>query len=457
MKFQIFYLFLLLPLFACTQNYSLKGTISGLESQKVTLSDFYGNEDKIIDSVFTDKQGRFNYTFGKDMHAGMYRLRFGEQQFMDIIYQHENIRFQSQLNALIDSLIFEQSRENQIYFDYLNRRNEMEYKLELIGPVMAYYPKTDNFYESATDEFDETTEDFDNYINNLIKKNPDTYAARIIKSDYTPRPPRDMEPQNAMNYMRAHFFDNVDFADTSLLYSTIFSAKVMQYLSFYQNNRMGKDQLEVEFIKAVSKIMEVTGDSPPVYEYAMNYLIGGFESYGFERVITYIADNVNLDESCVNSERKAELEKKVESLKRFSVGKKAPDFTTTDLNGNKITLSALNAEYTLVVFWATWCPHCTRLIPELSQIYFPESRDKLEIVSISLDDSQADLEAFLEAGDYPWINISDFKKWQGSVVQQYDIYATPTMFLLFNDLTILAKPMTFEELKNELFERNILH
>lgn len=219
---------------------------------------------------------------------------------------------------------------------------------------------------------------------------------------------------------------------------------------------MSKDQLQVEFIKAVNKIMDVTSVNQEVYNYVLDYLITGFETYGFEKVITYIADNINLDETCVNSERKAQLEKKVESLKKFSVGKKVPDFTATDLEGREVTLSKIGSQYTLLVFWATWCPHCTNLIPELQQIYFPESSDKLEIVAVSLDDSREDLESFLSNGDYDWINISDFKKWNGEIVQKYDVYATPTMYLIFQDRTILAKPMTFGELKTELFERNIL-
>jgi len=202
--------------------------------------------------------------------------------------------------------------------------------------------------------------------------------------------------------------------------------------------------------------MNATKENPLIYEYAMDYLIGGFESYGFEKVITYIADNIYLDETCVNTERKAELEKKVESLKKFAVGKKAPDFTATDMKGNEIKLSEIESEYTLLVFWATWCPHCTTIVPQLSQLYLPNNKDKLEIVAVSLDDNKEDLDTFIKDNKLDFINIGDMKKWQGEVVQAYDIFATPTMYLLFEDQTILSKPMTFNEVKDVLYERNIL-
>lgn len=439
------------------QEYELHGRIEGLPSATIRISDFYGNENRVVDSVMTDQNGSFRYGFPAGTRKGMYRLRFGNNQYMDIIYNHENIRFETDIGALIDSLEFTGSIENQLYFEYLNRRNLMEYKLELLGPVKAYYPQDDPFYSEVVEKFKNITNDFESFVKDVTSEHPETFVSRIVKADHTPSPPIDMNQREAMEYMRAHFFDNIDFNDTSLLYTNVIAGKVMQYLSFYQNNRMTKDQLQVEFIKAVNRIMDETNVNQMVYEYVLDYLLTGFESYGFEKVITYIADNVSFDETCVNSERKAQLEKKVESLKKFSVGKKVPDFTSVDLLGNEVTLSEIGSQYTLLVFWATWCPHCSRLLPELETIYFPETRDKLEIVAVSLDESPEELEGFLAEGNFSWINISDYEKWNGELVQLFDVYATPTMYLLFQDRTILAKPMTFDELKTELFERNILH
>lgn len=457
MKSLILSVLFIIPVFLFAQDYKMSGEINGLDEQTITISNFYGNEDKVIDSVKTDYMGFFVYTFPKNSNAGMYRLRFGQNQFMDIIFNNENISFSTDSRALIDSLNFSKSIENQLYFEYLNQRNLTEYKSELLGPVITYYPQDDPFYADVEHKFDEITGNFEDFVFDLVNDNPKTYVAKLVEMDYTPPPPSALSQEAKMQFMKMHFFDNIDFSDTTMLYSNIFSGKVIQYLSFYQNNRMNKDQLQVEFIKAVNVIMDATSVNTLVYEYVMDYLIGGFESYGFEKVISYIADNINLDESCVNSERKAELEKKVESLKKFAVGKKAPDFTTTDLKGNSLTLSQMKTDYTILIFWATWCPHCTRLISELQQIYLPDNRDKFEIISVSLDDSKEDLDRFLGEGNYNWIHVSDFKKWGGEVVQKYDVYATPTIFVIYKDLTILAKPTTYNELKDVLYERNILH
>lgn len=259
-----------------------------------------------------------------------------------------------------------------------------------------------------------------------------------------------------VNFLKIHFFDNIDFNDTSLLNSNLFSNKTIQYLSLYQNNRLDKDHLQVEYIKAVSIIMEKAKNSPEVYAYVMDYLINGFSSYGFEKVLTFIADNIDLEDQCIDEEKKALLEKKVDSHKKFSIGKQIPDIETIDLKGNSVKLSSIESEYTILLFWATWCPSCKGLVNDLKKIYLPDNHHKLEIVAIAIDESKDELEKFINDGDYNWINVCDFKKWKGDLVQQLDIYATPTMFLLDKSLAIQAKPITYNELTNELFKRNVL-
>jgi len=447
----------LTPVLMVAQKHYIAGKISGFNGKSVKISTFYGNENKPVDSVNVAIGGSFKYQVPDKYLSGMYRFRLDKERFIDIIYNFENISFRTTYNELIDSLFFTESTENQVYFDYLKQRNQTSYKKELLDPLISLYPTDDPFYEQIVVKSETLEVVFEQFVTELISNNSKLFVSRIVKMDHPAALPASLAEQSKNDFMKLHFFDNMDFGDTAMLRTNIISGKLLQYLSLYQNNRMTKEQLEIEFIKAVQIIMTKTREYPEVYQYSMNYLIGGFESYGFEKVITYIADNINLEETCVDDERKALLEKKVESLKKYAVGKQIPDFAVTSLAGEKITLSTAGSEYLLVVFWATWCPHCSSLLPELTKIYFPESKSKLQIVAVSLDDQQSDLEEFLEKGNYQFFVACDYQKWKGDLVQLLDIYATPTMFLLYKDRTILAKPTTYGELKNELFERNILH
>ncbi|NCU37025.1 redoxin domain-containing protein [Candidatus Falkowbacteria bacterium] len=454
----LFLMIILLPAFLLAQQATITGTIAGLADATIKITDFYGNENRLIDSVKTNAAGRFSFSFSQQQPTGLYRLRWNERDYLDIIFDRQPVVFKTDAGALIDSLEFIKSVQNQLYYQYLNLRNMTQFKLELIEPVLKYYPAdSSGFYNAVRKEHEAVLQQLPELVASIRNNYPQNFATRLIVADYVPPTAESLPPEDQLQYLRAHFFDHVNFEDTSLLYSNIISNKILQYLSLYQNNRLGKDQLQVEFIKAVDRIMAVTSVNQLMYEYALDFLIRGFESYGFDKVNNYIADHISFDDACVNSERKAALEKKVERFKKFAIGEKAPDFTATALDGKKITLSEMKSGYTLLLFWATWCAHCPQLVRDIATIYEPAHNKGLEIIAISLDDDPKKLQTFLSEGNYPWIQIADYQKWQGPLVQQYDVYATPTMLLLFSDQTILARPVNFSELKNVLFERNILH
>jgi len=66
--------------------------------------------------------------------------------------------------------------------------------------------------------------------------------------------------------------------------------------------------------------------------------------------------------------------------------KKAPNFEVTTLDGETVSLQeSLEEDKPMVVYFtASWCPTCAKNWPVLSELY-PEYKDKLNLVSISID------------------------------------------------------------------------
>jgi peroxiredoxin len=184
--------------------------------------------------------------------------------------------------------------------------------------------------------------------------------------------------------------------------------------------------------------------------------VGGFDNYHLDEVITYIADNFQDPFSCEDQQRKSALQKKLETFKKIAVGKVAPAIELPDQKGKMVTLAGIQSEYTLLLFWSTECPHCTDFMPKLKALYDNQKPKRFEVLAVSVDTSRAAWTDFIRKEKLTWPNVSDLKGFSGKPADDYNIYATPTMFLLDRGKIILSKPISFRETEQALRDQKLL-
>ncbi len=117
------------------------------------------------------------------------------------------------------------------------------------------------------------------------------------------------------------------------------------------------------------------------------------------------------------------------------VGKLAPDFALTDLEGNPFRLSDLRGKVVFINFWATDCPPCRAEMPEIEAIY-QEYKDKgLVVVGVDIMETEAEVRQFVQRGGYSWTFVIDKT---GEVTAGYSIAAIPTSFFIDREGIIRA-------------------
>ena len=431
------------------QNY-LDGTILRLGKSKVYLLSIYGERIGNMDSTFSDSLGRFHFTLPSNTLAGLYRIGWSKTGSVNLILNGENVKFETFATAAEDSLKIRESRENQILTSFSSMVRLNQSKLELLMPVVDFYPVRDGFYKQLVTEFETIQKTQLAYLDSLVRQYPKSYAVRMEKVLQTPYIPGSVSPAVRMEFLKQHYWDKVDFNDTALLRSNVFADKIISYLSLYQNNRLAQKQLETEFIKAVTISLGAASVNADTYKFMLDYLVGGFDKYHFDDVITYIADNFQDPFSCEDAARKSALQKKLDNFKKLAVGKTAPDIQVPDIRGNKVSLLAVKNDFTLLVFWSSQCPHCTEMLPKLKTWYDNQKTKKLEVVAVSLDTNRTSWMAFVKKEKLNWLNVSELKGYSGKAEDEYNIYATPTMYLIDRGKKIIAKPITWRELEQAL-------
>ncbi len=449
-KYLILILFALSAGFVSAQSHQINGSISGLADEEVYLMRILGQNRAIVDTALSDQTGSFTFNLEDGFPVGMYAVIYGPAQMIELIYNRENIRFISGGPSMQTPVQIIESVENLIYYDYLFLKGYNLYKMELLEPLLNQYPKDDDFYKTMLEEYRLMGKQISDRVQTLSSENPNTIASRFVKTDSPLFTDPELSPEIKNTYQRSHYFDNTDFSDTLLIRSNILNSKIIGYLSAFQNKEMTKEDMENSLLIGVDTILEKAMADQQVYEFVIDFLIDGFQAVGFERGLEYVATHNQLEQFCENSERKAELANKMDLIKKLAIGKIAPDFTATDLMGNEITLSKIQAKKTVVVFWASWCPHCDEILPELKNYYDPLNTGEVEVIAISIDEERSDVQTAIDDGSYYWKNIAELKGWDGAVVVEYGIVATPTIFILDENKTIIGKPLNKYELKRFL-------
>lgn len=111
------------------------------------------------------------------------------------------------------------------------------------------------------------------------------------------------------------------------------------------------------------------------------------------------------------------------------MGKPAPDFETADVNGAKISLSALKGKVVWVNFWGLRCGPCVRELPALQAIYAAHSKEGLLIVGVNADGVDADFikKSFVEREDLKSLNLTFplVPDMEFSLIDKYQLMGAP--------------------------------
>jgi len=116
--------------------------------------------------------------------------------------------------------------------------------------------------------------------------------------------------------------------------------------------------------------------------------------------------------------------------------RKAPLFTLTDINGEKIALQNLTGKIVVLDFFYVGCPHCPEEFVELEQIYKAYSSENLVIISITINpaDTVDKLEEY-KTGPNQYTDIHYRIEWAiardtEGINQEYGIIGVPTTIII---------------------------
>jgi len=103
----------------------------------------------------------------------------------------------------------------------------------------------------------------------------------------------------------------------------------------------------------------------------------------------------------------------------------ASAFTLFDAEGRAISLPEQRVGVDIYYFWATWCPYCREIKPELDAIS-TEHGDKVRVFAINYRERENDPVAFMAASGHDFTLLLDGE----SIAEDYGAWVLPGVFVV---------------------------
>jgi len=490
------------------QAYDIKINFKGCTDSTVYLARYFFDQMPILDSCKKVKGGKIEFKGDLALPKGVYFLANQARNsfyFQFIIDANQKMTINGDAADVSATLKTIDDKQNESFFTYVKF---MTSKTRELYQVQAQSKGKKDSTKIVNDKQTLLSQEMTRYDTDFRIKNKGMFVADLMNLK-TEKYPVDVplakngRPDSLYQfyYYKSHFFEGVDFKDDRIISTPFFADRLKKYF----------DQLVVQHpdsvIKELDKIlMQCVPGSKMfntlvghfTYKYEQNKSMS-FDQYGnsntFEKVFIHLANKYIVNgktggyysaETIVKIKERVDIlanllpDAKVSNLYMIDTtyGKKVLKMgfdtaqTSTSVtylynkNINELTpmfraLYDVKAKYTVLVFWAADCGHCTTEIPKLHEdlkklkgiadvkVYAVQTKEELYdswkkfIIEKKLTD-------FVHVFDP--IHINNLK-------EQFDITATPVIYLLDKDKKIKGKKLSHDQVveiieKLESIEKN---
>ncbi len=121
-----------------------------------------------------------------------------------------------------------------------------------------------------------------------------------------------------------------------------------------------------------------------------------------------------------------------------AAGGSAPAFVLSTIKSQILNFNDYRGKVVMLEFFASWCPPCRMVAPELKSIYEKYKEKGFVILAVAIDDGPNALSAvnnFVKEFRIPYPVMID----NGSVSRQYQVISIPTSFIIDKDGNIRDK------------------
>jgi len=391
-----------------------------------------------------------------------------------LIDSQQHFSVSADTTDLPGSIVFTGSSDNTVFQTYTRYTAEKGKEITADQAAMAAAQKAGDStaVRSNRDRIKQLNEAIMNYRGELGRKYPTTLLAMLFRALKEPEiPSASGQPGGkydsvfAFHYFSDHYWDGLSFSDERLTRTPVFEPRLDKY--FRELVAPAPDSIE----KEVDRMLLEARVSKPMFQYLMVYFVQKYVNppyMGQDAVFVHLFDKyINAGETEFFTEKyRKYLNDRAYSIMANLIGQPAANLEMVDSNGALRPLYGVNADYIIVCFWDPTCSHCKEVVPRLDSMYKAKWKaEGVKIYGVMVDGGRDAWIQFIKDHNLDdWTHVYETKEHQEATEkagqpgfrQLYDVYQTPTLYLLDKDKRIIAKKLSYEQL-DEVINLKLQH
>lgn len=439
---------------------SLKVRVKGLTGGECLLANHYGDKQFIQDTAKVDANGWMEFKFSEPRPGGIYLVVLPSKKYFEIILTDNQVfTAETDTISLVKHMKITGNKENQYFYEYLSYLEDQQKKMEPVHNLLKVTHSKDSIamLQKKVAETDSLVKIYkrDYYK----KKHPETFMAEVLSAmDEPDNIPYDQCPKKAdgtidstYNYwhFRNHYWDGMNFNDERLIRTPVYYNKLKFYLE--KLTPQHPDSIMV----ACDWLIEKARPAKELFKFTVYYATYTYETakvMGFDAIFVHIVDKYYKTDQAwwITKEQKKKIIDRSNQVAFTLLGKTAVDMTMLDTAGRVKTLHAVKAKYTIVIFWDPTCSHCKHEVPLIKSYVdsLHKTGNSIEVFAVVSEPDKAAWKKYIIENDLNWMNVCGKDAQElANIKYYYDVYSTPTIYLLDEKKTIIGKRLDAENMK----------
>lgn len=435
------------------KGFQIKVQIAGIKDTVCYLANYYGDKTYLADTAAVDSKGRFEFSGDSILPGGVYIIagQSNNKYLEFIIDQSQNFSVSSNVTELSSNIRFEKSEENVLFYDFMKNNMKIRKEIDVEQKLQKNLKDNPDSLAISKKKISQLTQTLDSIQGQIISEHSGSFVAVMLKAMQEPEIKNVPILTNGredsvyrFQYYKSHYWDNYDLTDDRLLRTPLFHKRLERYF---------KDivfQHPDSIIVAAEEFINKTRGNREVFKYSVWYLTYKFETskiMGFDEIFVFMVDTYYTKGEAywADSSTVKTMKKHADALRPILIGNKAPELILIDTAGKFISLHHTIAKYIIVLFYEYDCGHCKKEVNELKE-WMTTQQLGVHIFAVCTDTSLVQWKKFIKTQKLDWINVNATRSITRDYHDLYGISMTPTLFLLDEKKTIVAKRLKSDQL-----------